>query len=270
MSMPFLAEKRFLAIFSPIEDKKEDFINFLQEKLEEDALPSDLVLVVIETGKKLTKKWQKEAHKQYQSLPYAMGFEELSGETLRAWYTTYITDRGGVLERSAAKLLESTVSNDLYQAKGILAQAFAYADGSPITMDILSLFLPETHSDQIFALVDAITQGKKKVAYELLQKQYHAGSDPYHIHAMLVRQYRLLLQIDSLIQSGITQQGQIAKQLGIHPYVAKKTIDLQKKLQTEEIQKAYYQLLQIDRQVKRGQFHIAPAIDYFIAKTNPA
>ncbi len=262
---PFLAEKRLLIIESLIELAEEDTRAWIKEKIEGNAIPSWLILVIWEGTDSYKKKEQKELFARLQQEPYAQPFDVLSDIKRKAWIASRIKESGSTIQPKALDVLLRSCGEDLWQSNQVIAQLVAYAKGRDIEEKDVSLFVDPLIEDAIFALVDAIVSKKTSQALLLLYEQYALGKESGYVFAMILRQIRILLQLLDMKQHyGSISPQDAAKQLGIHPFVIKKTLPLLQNYSLEELIQQHTRLLEIDVQTKTGAGDIAVLLDAFI------
>jgi DNA polymerase-3 subunit delta len=81
---------------------------------------------------------------------------------------------------------------------------------------------------------------------------------------MFIRQYRLLIQVKELAESG-QPPTEIAKTLKIHTFVSGKLHQQNKNFSLEQLEQIYDHLLDIDVGVKTGRTDMVTALDLLIA-----
>jgi DNA polymerase-3 subunit delta len=136
-----------------------------------------------------------------------------------------------------------------------------------ITLPDVQLFLDEKADDSIFNLVDAIVAGQAKKAYEMIQEQYRKGEDAGYVFAMLLRQFRILLEIRDLYErEDNLQSDALAKKLGLHPFVVKKSLPFVKRYTLQNLKDIYQKLLDIDVKTKTGLGDQSLMLDVFIGQ----
>lgn len=248
---PFLAEKKCLFFYGFLAEAKtyESFLLNLYERMEADTMPVDTILVFVEYTDTWRTKIAKNISKKLESEPYTQRFDLLKAGQLSTWIMSEVVERGASIDSRAAQVLAQALEPDMWSIHHTIDQLIAYTKGKKIQQADVSLFLPESATDNIFALVDTIFSQKAAQSFQLLHEQYNAGSDAGYVFAMLIRQCRILLQLQSY--TGPTQGA--AKAVGVHPYVAKKSMALVNTISSENIRSLYHQLLVVDQGVKTGK-----------------
>jgi DNA polymerase-3 subunit delta len=100
--------------------------------------------------------------------------------------------------------------------------------------------------------MDHITLGQTKQAFQKIQELEDSGEDLMKIFYLIIRQFRILIQLNSLASQNLPQT-QITSITKLHPYVVKKTLPQAQKFHINQLLNTYNQLLKIDRQIKTGQ-----------------
>jgi DNA polymerase-3 subunit delta len=135
------------------------------------------------------------------------------------------------------------------------------------TVADVQLFLDEKADDNIFNLVDAIVGKQPKAVYKMIQEQYQKGEDAQYIFSMILRQFRILLEMRDLFErDDAIQSNVLAQKLDLHPFVVKKSLPLVKKYKMEELKEIYSRLLELDIQTKTGQGGQELLLDLFVGR----
>jgi DNA polymerase-3 subunit delta len=135
-----------------------------------------------------------------------------------------------------------------------------------ITIPDVQLFLDEKIDDNVFGMIEAMVSGNKKTAFKLLQQQRRLGEEEGKIFGLFIWQFKIMLQIaDILAREPHLTSDIVAKELGIHPFVAKKNFAVAKQYSLAQLEKIYHTLLHIDTKTKTGQAGQGLLLDMFVA-----
>jgi len=116
----------------------------------------------------------------------------------------------------------------------------------------------------IFAMVDAVVERRAPVALRLLRQQVADGAESGYLLAMVVRQYRLIIQAKELGLSGLTAQ-EIGQRLGIgSDFVLQRVLEQADRYSLSRLKKAYRRLLDADVAVKRGRYNEELALELLV------
>ncbi|MBS3983078.1 MAG: DNA polymerase III subunit delta [Dethiobacter sp.] len=180
-------------------------------------------------------------------------YEPLKTAALYGWVRERIAAAGKTVDKPTLDLLIERVGRDLRRLASELEKLFTYL-GNNQELDENSVMLATSRSLQgdIFALTDAAVLGRTPKALFLLKDLLSSGEPPLRILAMLVRQFRMLGQAHELLKNG-RGAGDLASQLGIHPYAAEKLASQAAYANDAMLCRAVELLLQTDLDIKRGK-----------------
>lgn len=193
----------------------------------------------------------------------------LRGENLKAWIQQRVAEEDGSITPKAVNLLAELIGGDLWAMSGEISKLLSYVQGRGIDENDIGQIVSHAQTANIFALVDAIVEGKTKVAQKALHRLYQEGASPTYILVMITRQFRLIAQAREL-SSGFSQQ-QIQNKLGLtSSYALNKTLTQAKLYDFERVRKAYDKLLETDLAIKTGKYDDRLALEFLVAElTSP-
>ncbi len=261
LAIPFLAEKRMVIVKNLISSKEVELKKELRRRIEEKDLPETSIIVVSEESEKFRAKADKEFLELLKKEKYKEYFKVLEGKELSVWVNQEVKMRGGSIDRKALSYIVDNFNSDMWSLSHLVDQLTAYKSDGKVELEDVKKFLEEKIDDNIFNLVDAIVAGKKDQAFKMMREQYRKGEDSFYVFAMILRQFKIMLQIRDLIDRGIKPD---AKELGLHPFVVKKTIPLVNRYSMAQLKEIYNQLLQIDIKTKTGQGDQSVMLDLFV------
>lgn len=266
LALPFLAEKRMIVLQNLLSAKNKEFLERVRELIEGNRIP-DMNVVVIWQGEPMGKSG--EAKKMAEILAkgkYTYEFGAMDQADLVKWVLKEIKERGGSVDKRAAATLTAD-AGDVWLLSSLIDQLVAYKNGAEIGTADVRLFIDEKVDDNIFNMVDAIISGNKKLAFKLINEQRRLGEDEPFLFAMIMRQFKILLQMRDLWEREDNLTSDVmAKKLKLHPFVAKKSMPLVRKFTMPDLKRAYDELLEIDVKTKTGLADQAVLIDFFVGK----
>lgn len=121
-----------------------------------------------------------------------------------------------------------------------------------VTVEAVAGLVPQSLDENIFDLVQAVLNQQQVEAVRLYQELLRSQQSPLQINAILVSQFRLLLQIKILSGRGLSQ-GTMAGQLKVHPYRVKLGLQTVRRFNMEELSHAYLGLIRCERALKTTQ-----------------
>ncbi|MCG2686879.1 DNA polymerase III subunit delta [Candidatus Parcubacteria bacterium] len=179
-------------------------------------------------------------------------FRELNNFELKKWAQEYVKKHNGKIELMALEELLINAKPNLWQLSSELDKLLAF--NKNITVENVYQLTSANFDDNIFNLTDAIGNNDKATGLELINKQLESGVEPLYLLSMIIRQFRILLQIKDVIQNqGYSSYVLIAKEIGVHPFVAQKSISQAQKYSFEELENKLRDLQNIDLQLKSSK-----------------
>lgn len=271
LATPFLAEKRMVVLESLLSSKQIQAQEDILLRIKEGRVPKETVLLFWEEAGVGKTNLVKELFGLLKKEPYAQEFSLLAGAALERWIAEEIATRGVTADKEAVSFLAKNSRGNLWQVSTLVDQAASYRAGlsqsSVMTRADVALFLEEKVDDNIFNLVDAIAAGQGKVAFSMMAEQYRQGKDAGYVFAMVLRQFRIFLDMrDAMDRDGALTSDALAKALGMHPFVVKKSLPLLRRYTTTDLRRMYEALLQIDINTKTGRGDQSLLLDIFVGR----
>nr|WP_153930593.1 DNA polymerase III subunit delta [Limosilactobacillus walteri] len=121
-----------------------------------------------------------------------------------------------------------------------------------INQQMVQSLVPQSLDENVFDLVTAVLQHNQVKALELYRQLLAGQQPPLRINAVLVGQFRLLIQIKVLNKRGLSQ-GSLASQLSVHPYRVKLGLKTARNFSMQALENAYLGLVRIEQSLKTTQ-----------------
>ncbi len=270
-AIPFLADRRLVIVTGLLTRLGSDGGKFLEVLLRLlPDLPETTRLVFVE------KKGLPDTHPvlelaQRHERGYARRFEPPRDSALPGWIIERTQKHDGQISRRAAAYLAQIVGSDLRLLDQEIRKLVTHAGPEEeISLEDVKRLVPYAQEAIIFDLVDALGHRNGKTASMTLQQLLEAGEHPMGILGMIVRQFRLLIQVKELSQAG-ENASTIARILKLHPYPAGKLHRQAYNFTADQLEKIYRHLLATDAQIKTGKITPVVALDLLVAGlTEPA
>jgi len=189
-------------------------------------------------------------------------FPQLETTKLANWIKKYAQEHNGQIDNQSVNLLISFVGNDLWQLSNELDKLIAYSQGT-ITENEVKEMVKAKLDENIFGLVDAIGSNNKSLALKLLGEQISVGLNEVYILSMIVRQFRIMALLKSLLSQNISE-AEIVKQTKLHPFVVKKLLPTSQKFTLNKLQLIYNKLAELDVKFKSTSLPPQTLLDLFI------
>lgn len=254
LTAPFLSEKKMVVLKNLLSNSEhKDFLADLQSRIEEKRLTETNIIIFWESTSTFKTKNAKSLFDLLQKEKFAQSFSELKGLELSNWIKSEINSRGAKIETKALSFLMQNFASDMWSLSTLIDQLVSYTQ-LEITLSDVEKFVGEKVDDNIFNLVDAIVAGQKNKAYKMIRKQYEKGEDAQYIFAMILRQFRILLEMREIYEKQDNiHSNDLAKMLGLHPFVVTKSLAFVKSYTLTHIKDIYLKLLEMDVKTKTGQ-----------------
>jgi len=266
LTVPFLGEKKFIIVNNVTKNRtiNKDLLDFLKTK--DSELENSLMFVEIYESKK-----EEPANALYKFLKtqkFKWEIDSLSNYEIEKWLANYFKEKKADYDAKIINQLVAMVGNDLSQLTNEADKLISYKAGEKITAEDVKLLVSAKFEDNIFNLTDAIAYKNSKLALKLISDQLKSGSAPLAIQAMIARQFKIILKAKSIIENsgGYPNQGQIASEIGEHPFVVKKAIEQARGFSIGELIKINQTLLDIESQLKSGAKNPELLFDLLVLK----
>jgi DNA polymerase-3 subunit delta len=193
------------------------------------------------------------------------GFPPLNDRDLGDWVQGRIKEGGGKISPAASKLLVGLVGADLWVMSSEIDKLLAYGSGQVISEDNVKQLTSYAREANIFALVDAILEGRTSQAQQLLHRLLRDGASPAYVLTMITRQLRLIVMAKDLGRK-ISRTGISDSQEPISDFSLDKAVRQAKAFTLERIKKAYNKLLETDVSIKTGKYDGDLALDLLVVE----
>jgi len=265
-AMPFLAKRRLVLLTNlsakynnPSTRKK--FLEFIGKSPETTRLVMYESIDPRDVEKHWLVKWAEKNDKLIQTKAFMLPrMKEMTG-----WIINETKNQGGQIEPRAAEMLKEMVGVDTRQAGMEISKLMAYVNWArQITTQDVEAVCIVTSQQPVFDFVDALANGNGKSAQHLLHRLLET-EDEFSLWGMVVRQFRLLIQAREILD-GRGNKDDVARALGVHPFVAEKTTQQAARFSIESLESIYRRLLKIDEGVKTSQVTLDLAMDTLVVE----
>lgn len=268
LASPFLAEKRMVVLENLLVSTHKTLQKELLKRIEAESLPDSTVILFFETTDKFKTKLAKQFFERLLKETFVSSYELLEGPKLMGWTNELFTQNSFQINRLALKYLCDNAGPDTWAIDSVASQLMAYKENEKsVEISDVKKFVKEKYDDNIFNIIDNIVKKNTSQVFAQIQQIYNNGETPHYIHAMITRQIRIMLMLkDAQSRGENTSDPRMAKRLGLHPFVVKKTLPFLQKYSLAQLQDIQQKLLDIDMQTKKGQNSPALLIDVLVTK----
>jgi len=254
------SQKKFLVI-DHMADKnnklKEDIINFLK-KLKFNELDF-LIFYDSQIDKRsiIFKVLNSKADEIY-------AFDLLKPAEMEVWLQKKCQAINLNINKDNLKKLSVALGDDTWLAMSELQKLKAYTNGEEVQYEDIDKMVRGKLDDDIFKLTDMIANNNNKSqALKLLKDQIESGSNEIYLLTMIVRQFRILIQLKSFL-SKTSNTFQAAKTLNLHPFVVQKSLPMVSKYPIEKLKNIFQKLLKVDLQLKSSKVQGEVLLEKFV------
>ncbi len=259
-----LAEKRLIIIEDLFGHKEENIFKSLLEYLQKFEKDKNENVLIFYEGKELnSKKYgakkltaaRKKLFDYLAKQKFSEQFNTLNETQIVAWLQKQISESGLTINIKTANFIANTLNNDLWLINNELHKLINFSQAQKqkeITEESVRQLISGQTDENIFALTDAIGNKNKKKFFKLLEEQMESGAEKTYLLKMIIRQFKITLQIKELLIKG-NSGDKIAGQLKLHPFVVKKTIPQTRNFTIDYLKKILSRLAKIDYKIKTGQ-----------------
>ena len=280
-SIPFLSSKRLVILSNPLSrltesSSQERFLNLL------DQIPdTSLIILIINDTWRYKKNKSGEWEIDWQTLKpnhwlvkwfLAAGgrvkmhdIRQPSLKEMPGWIQKKASGMGGRFEPMAAETLADMVGMDTSLANHEIEKLLTYVDyKKSVEVDDVKKLTVSGMLSNVFDMVDAVSERDAGTAVKHMENLLEQG-DPSSLFFMIVRQFRLLLQVREILDEG-GSVSDIQQELNQPSFVANKLLRQAKRFSMNEIEDIYHKLLILDEDIKTSRITPVLGINLLVAE----
>lgn len=261
-TFPFGSEKKLITLKQAEKPRdKKEIVNYLKS-------PADFSVLVFLHDGTITNQ-ETEPYKSLSNHGYLFEAKELKADALIQWLISYVEKRGKTISYDNAQLLTDISGDNRTTLESQLEKIILYiGDSKEITIESIRGLSTSLKQYTIFDLQNAIGKKNKanalKVAHNLLKN----GSEPIQIIAMVNKYFTGLARLTELTASN-TNEYQIARVIGTHPYYLKDYYSARRLYSDKQLMDVFSALLKADLSVKTTSIDDYTLISILLAEIIP-
>lgn len=268
-TIPFMDEKKVVVVYrAEFLGESEDrafnkAFEMLQKYVENPASHTILIVYYVfsEDREKPSNKIKKLEKKTC-----TVKFDKLKGMNLEKKIKTLFDERGKSIGKIELKLFCDGIENNMECVKNEVEKLCCYTLDKEITKEDILTMLPPKADNDIFDLVDCISQRKLEKALDIINELLFKGEKLTYVLFMIERQFNLLLQIKLGIEQG-KNKDILVKELKMNPYICEKMIMQSKKFSLANLKAAIYDCLKSEEVLKSSPVNGKTEIELLLLKT---
>jgi DNA polymerase-3 subunit delta len=196
-SFPLFAERR-MVILKKVEALSTANKDFVLERIQ--GLPSSLVFVAETSAEKMDTVRMKNLKKLVDGTGVSFAFQYLSDDETVQRIKARLRKEEMAIEPDALDLLIGSVGTQLMDLINEVDKITLSAGAEKlITREIVASVVGKYRTENLFALIDRLGQGKPEALLGRINRLIDGGEEPIFILAMLLRRVVLLLEVKALV-----------------------------------------------------------------------
>ena len=239
LSPSLFAEDRIVVV-TGVEDTGKEIVGLLEQAIKDPA--DGVVLIIVHTGKgrnkKLVDSWPKLGAVVFQA-------GALKGREQLAFIDQEFRSQGARVTREVCELLLDVVGSDLRQLASAISQLIADTDGHVDAAAVKRYYQGKAEVSG-FEVADYAIAGNVRAAVALARRALQLGTSPVSISAALARKVGDIAKLHGVRGN----PDQLARTVGMHPYVAKKTMQVARQWSGDAVSHAVIIVADLDAEVK--------------------
>jgi len=223
-----LFEKKYVVVCEKVLENKEA-LNFILGSLDDLAKTDNMFLFLEEeVDEKILEEFKKQAYKVQEYKP-------LDGVKLKAWLAAKKVPANiasEIIKKCGSDLWRASKEIEKYELGGLTAKQETVAEYNP------------------FTICDAFAEKNKAKTWTIYQQALRQGIPAEEVFFKILWQIKNLLLVKKLMNAGVAN---VAKETGLHSFVAGKAIKVAQKFSEQELINYSYEMLKIYHEERRGE-----------------
>ena len=267
-SASLFSKKRMIIIENIFLNKNKEILGQVYELFKKNKDDNDNIIIFFDKDLDGNKKKTK-LFKFLDNQKFTQDFKVLSNIEIIQWIKNEVIKHGGKISNQTVNLLVSIFGTNLWQLNNEINKLvnFQLSNNNPeITNNDVNNLCVGKADENIFALTDAISVKNKPLAMSLFNKCIEdVGMNEQYLLTMIIRQFKILLQVKELSENNLSQQ-KIINKLKLHPFIIKKSLSQINYFSLEIIKSIFQKLIEIDYKIKTGKSNLKIDIELLISE----
>ena len=266
-SVPFFGERRLVLVDNPsffTGEKEKKSMDHQLERLQaylENPMESS-VMVFFAPYDKLDQR--KKIVKQLKKVAVLLDASELTERDVKQYIQDSLRNHQYIIQEEALETLlvktQYSLTNSMKELDKLM---IASIDTKMIPLELVESLVAKTLEQNIFELGESILKKEGVKALQIYHDMLLQKEDPLKMNAILLGQFRLLLQVSYLKREGY-QEPEIQKTLGVHPYRVKIALQQSRRFGLPLLEKAFMQLVDTEYALKTSVGIKEMQLEWFI------
>jgi DNA polymerase-3 subunit delta len=196
----------------------------------------------------------------------AVKFDKLKGMNLERKVKSIFDSKGKNIGKIELKLFCDNLENNMNMIENEIEKLCSYAYNRDITKEDILIMLPQKSDNDIFNLVDTLSQKKVEKALDILNELIFKGEKVPYILYMVERQFNIILQLKFGLEEGKDKDA-LARELKLNPYICEKMIAQSRKFTLMGLKKAIHYCLNTEEALKSSSVNGKTEMELLILNT---
>ncbi|QAA31713.1 DNA polymerase III subunit delta [Clostridium manihotivorum] len=270
-TLPFFADKKVVVIYRAnfIRDKSDaagtKIYNQLVEYLKN--APSHCILVMYyllndkrenpTRNKKLT---------TLEKNATVVKVDKLKGERLYKKVGSIFEERGKNIGKVELRYFCDSVENNFNIIEREIDKLISYTEGRDITREDITKMLPHKSEDDVFDLVDFISQKKSEKSIDIMNELINKGENLMLILSLIQSQFTMLYKIKLGMEKGKTKDD-LAKEIRRPAFICEKLMTQSRKFSYKQLYSCMKLCIETERKLKSTAFDKKTEMEIMIMST---
>ena len=257
-TLPFFAERRLIVMENTgfFKNATPELADYIKD------MPDSTAMVFVE--EEVDKRGK--LYKTVQSKGRVVELGRQDETSLVRWIGSNIKKEGKKVTEQTVRYFLTKVGTDMENIQKELEKLFCYTmDCEVITTQDVEEICTTQITNQIFAMVESVSNKQQRKALDYYYDLIALKEPPMRILFLLVRQFKLLLEVKELDKRGYAKKD-IATMTGLMPFVIGKYQEQAKGFKTRELREIMEYGVELEESVKTGKLNDTLAVELFIMK----
>lgn len=202
-----------------------------------------IYLVVEHTGKGRTKKMAQKLAK----IAHVWPADEIKQRDLHSWVNREFREHGAQVAPDVVRAVLEGVGSDPRELAIAVEQLVEDADG-PVTTAVVRAYYAGVAEVSNFDIADWAVSGQTSRAVAAVRRALQLGENPVTIASALSNKVGMIARLYST--RGRADETALARELGAHPFVVKKTLPVARRWSGKAVSRAVILMAELDAEVK--------------------
>lgn len=183
---------------------------------------------------------------------------------LRSWINKIAASNGKTIDMKCASYLINSLERDMRTIKTEFEKILAFSKEPQITKEDIDKVIIKPAAENVYALIDAIFDGRREICYNLLYTLRSLKQEPVSILTLLSNQLITIYKAKVYLLGGMSHREAVTKLGGGFP--AEKCTQKAEKLKIENIETLIALAKECDRKTKNGLLGGWAALEVIVAE----